>query len=65
MFDVTLNPFFLGKVDFLFHVEFCMKYIDVWVMFHSRSGVDFKLKQITIGGKSMKLTIWDTGNSYV
>ncbi|XP_044460635.1 ras-related protein RABC2a-like isoform X2 [Mangifera indica] len=23
-------------------------------------GVDFKLKQITIGGKSMKLTIWDT-----
>lgn len=23
-------------------------------------GVDFKLKQITIGGKRMKLTIWDT-----
>ena len=25
-------------------------------------GVDFKIKQLTIGGKRLKLTIWDTGN---
>lgn len=25
-------------------------------------GVDFKIKQLTIGGKRLKLTIWDPGN---
>ncbi|MBA0749910.1 hypothetical protein Gogos_003783 [Gossypium gossypioides] len=24
-------------------------------------GVDFKIKMVTIGGKRLKLTIWDTG----
>ena len=26
-------------------------------------GVDFKIKMLTVGGKRLKLTIWDTGNS--
>lgn len=25
-------------------------------------GVDFKVKHVTIGGKKLKLAIWDTGN---
>jgi len=25
-------------------------------------GVDFKIKTLTVGGKRLKLTIWDTGN---
>lgn len=25
-------------------------------------GVDFKIKLLTVGGKRLKLTIWDTGN---
>lgn len=28
-------------------------------------GVDFKVKQLTVGGKKLKLTIWDTGNSSI
>ncbi|GJY40416.1 ribosomal protein L7Ae/L30e/S12e/Gadd45 [Tanacetum coccineum] len=28
--------------------------------FHTK-GVDFKIKQLTVGGKRLKLTIWDTG----
>lgn len=26
------------------------------------AGVDFKIKLLTVGGKRLKLTIWDTGN---
>lgn len=26
------------------------------------AGVDFKVKYVTIGGKKLKLAIWDTGN---
>lgn len=26
------------------------------------AGVDFKIKMVTVGGKRLKLTIWDTGN---
>lgn len=25
------------------------------------TGVDFKMKTLTVGGKRLKLTIWDTG----
>jgi len=28
----------------------------------SYAGVDFKIKMLTVGGKRLKLTIWDTGN---
>ncbi|KAB2006938.1 hypothetical protein ES319_D11G382200v1 [Gossypium barbadense] len=28
-------------------------------------GVDFKIKFLTVGGKRLKLTIWDTGNIYI
>lgn len=27
-------------------------------------GVDFKIKLLTVGGKKLKLTIWDTGNLF-
>ena len=27
------------------------------------SGVDFKVKYVNLGGKKLKLAIWDTGNS--
>lgn len=26
------------------------------------AGVDFKVKYVTVGGKKLKLAIWDTGN---
>lgn len=29
------------------------------------AGVDFKVKYVTIGGKKLKLAIWDTGNVHV
>lgn len=30
----------------------------------SYPGVDFKLKMLTVGGKRLKLTMWDTGYIY-
>lgn len=27
------------------------------------AGVDFKIKLLTVGGKRIKMTIWDTGTS--
>jgi hypothetical protein len=29
----------------------------------SYAGVDFKVKYVNVGGKKLKLAIWDTGNS--
>lgn len=29
----------------------------------SRTGVDFKVKHVTVGGKKLKLAIWDTGKN--
>jgi hypothetical protein len=29
----------------------------------SYAGVDFKVKYVSVGGKKLKLAIWDTGNS--
>lgn len=31
----------------------------------SYPGVDFKLKMLTVGGKRLKLTMWDTGYIYM
>lgn len=28
------------------------------------AGVDIKIKHLTVGGKRLKLTIWDTGNIF-
>lgn len=28
-------------------------------------GVDFKIKQLSVGGKRLKLTIWDTGIQWI
>lgn len=39
--------------------------VDLWILlFYSCSGVDFKIKLLTVGGKRLKLTIWDTGNGW-
>lgn len=29
------------------------------------SGVDFKIKLLSVNGKKLKLTIWDTGNRLI
>lgn len=29
------------------------------------AGVDFKIKYVTLGGKKLKLAIWDTGNVFL
>lgn len=35
------------------------KYIQRWI--HSFTGIDFKIKTVELGGKKIKLQIWDTG----
>ena len=35
----------------------------IQLIFSLSVGVDFKVKHVTIGGKKLKLAIWDTGNS--
>lgn len=37
----------------------------LWYDFTLCQGVDFKIKQLIVGGKRLKLTIWDTGTSSV
>lgn len=50
------------KFLFLFLFLIC---VDLWILlFYSCSGVDFKIKLLTVGGKRLKLTIWDTGNGW-
>lgn len=34
----------------------------IFFIARTRAGVDFKIKLLTVGGKRLKLTIWDTGN---
>ncbi|WJX24691.1 hypothetical protein P8452_13773 [Trifolium repens] len=43
-----------------------IKQITQWRGFYmkNRSRVDFKIKHFTIGGKRLKLTIWDTGRCF-
>lgn len=33
--------------------------------FISSAGVDFKVKYVTLGGKKLKLAIWDTGTKSI
>lgn len=35
---------------------------DLFIFSRKFVGVDFKVKHVTIGGKKLKLAIWDTGN---
>ena len=37
----------------------------VYFCFIENLGVDFKIKFLTVSGKKLKLTIWDTGNIFV
>lgn len=38
----------------------------IWVLLKSNAlGVDFKIKLLTVGGKRLKLTIWDTGMKFM
>lgn len=41
----------------------CSNQMACWLTYVSRllPGVDFKIKFLTVGGKKLKLTIWDTG----
>jgi hypothetical protein len=49
----------------LFHSQSFYIYIIVSCLLnlvsHLLAGVDFKIKFLTVGGKKLKLTIWDTG----
>lgn len=44
------TPFFF-KIIIIKKIHICFFYI----------GVDFKVKHVTLGGKKLKLAIWDTG----
>jgi hypothetical protein len=43
----------------------CKVYLSSFICidsFEHNAGVDFKVKYVTLGGKKLKLAIWDTGN---
>lgn len=67
LFFLDLYGTILGLLLLCPLVELCYEQKDIYSSLLTYlpyfAGVDFKVKHVTIGGKKLKLAIWDTGNN--